>query len=276
MADNFVADSGSGGDTFGADDITGVKYPRCKIIIGADGTNDGDVSSANPMPSVLTAGTAEIGKLAAGTAEIGNVKNSGTFAVQSDTTLQAETTKVIGTVNVAAAQTIAVTNAGTFATQATLQAGTAEIGKLAAGTATIGKMGANSGVDIGDVDVTSIANGSLNGPAAPTIDSYTNIAINLTTGADQSLVAAPGASKQIWVYGVGFSCDTAATTVSFQDEDDTAISGVMSFAQYGGLNSAPAGNFAMPMWKVATNKALEVDITTGDVDGWLAYGIVSV
>ena len=209
MADNFVADSGSGGDTFGADDITGVKYPRCKIIIGADGTNDGDVSSANPMPSVLTAGTAEIGK-------------------------------------------------------------------LAAGTATIGKMGANSGVDIGDVDVTSIANGSLNGPAAPTIDSYTNIAINLTTGADQSLVAAPGASKQIWVYGVGFSCDTAATTVSFQDEDDTAISGVMSFAQYGGLNSAPAGNFAMPMWKVATNKALEVDITTGDVDGWLAYGIVSV
>jgi hypothetical protein len=40
----------------------------------------------------------------------------------------------------------AVTNAGTFATQATLQAGTASIGKLAA----------NSGVDIGDVDVLSL------------------------------------------------------------------------------------------------------------------------
>lgn len=65
-------------------------------------------------------------------------------------TLAAETTKVIGTVNVAAAQTIAVTNAGTFATQATLQAGTNAIGKLSA----------NSGVDIGDVDVTSIAAGA--------------------------------------------------------------------------------------------------------------------
>lgn len=37
-------------------------------------------------------------------------------------TLNAETTKVIGTVNVAAAQTIAVTNAGTFATQSALTA----------------------------------------------------------------------------------------------------------------------------------------------------------
>lgn len=46
--------------------------------------------------------------------------------------------------------TVAVTNAGTFATQATLQAGTNAIGKLAA----------NSGVDIGDIDVTSIVPGT--------------------------------------------------------------------------------------------------------------------
>ncbi len=43
------------------------------------------------------------------------VTNIGTFAVQA--TLTAETTKVIGTVNVAASQTIAVTNAGTFVIQ---------------------------------------------------------------------------------------------------------------------------------------------------------------
>jgi hypothetical protein len=43
-----------------------------------------------------------------------------------------------------------VTNSGTFATQATLQAGTAGIGKLTA----------NSGVDIGDVDVLSIIPGT--------------------------------------------------------------------------------------------------------------------
>lgn len=95
MADNFTADVGSGGDTFGADDIGGVKYPRSKIIIGADGTNDGDVSSANPLP-------------------------------------------VTGTITAVTS----LTNA------------------LPAGTNAIGKLAANSGVDIGDVDVTSVISGT--------------------------------------------------------------------------------------------------------------------
>jgi len=47
---------------------------------------------------------ADVVALGAGTAEIGNVKNSGAFAVQA--TLAAETTKVIGTVNIAASQTV--------------------------------------------------------------------------------------------------------------------------------------------------------------------------
>jgi hypothetical protein len=52
MADNFYYDPGTteGKETGGADDIAGVKYPRVKIIVGADGTNDGDVASGNPMP----------------------------------------------------------------------------------------------------------------------------------------------------------------------------------------------------------------------------------
>lgn len=50
MADNTTLASASGGDTIATDDIGGVKYPRSKIVIGADGTNDGDVSSANPLP----------------------------------------------------------------------------------------------------------------------------------------------------------------------------------------------------------------------------------
>ena len=50
MADNTVINTGSGGDTIATDDIGGTKYPRSKIVIGADGVNDGDVSSANPLP----------------------------------------------------------------------------------------------------------------------------------------------------------------------------------------------------------------------------------
>lgn len=60
MADNVVANPGSGGVSFAADDISSVFYPRTKITIGADGINGGDVSSSNPMPvaGTGTAGTA--------------------------------------------------------------------------------------------------------------------------------------------------------------------------------------------------------------------------
>jgi hypothetical protein len=50
MADNVTLDAGSGGDSIAADEISSVKYQRVKITLGADGTNDGDVSSANPIP----------------------------------------------------------------------------------------------------------------------------------------------------------------------------------------------------------------------------------
>ncbi len=50
MADNTTLNAGSGGDVIGADDISSVKYQRVKLIHGADGTNDGDVATTNPLP----------------------------------------------------------------------------------------------------------------------------------------------------------------------------------------------------------------------------------
>lgn len=124
--------------------------------------------------------------------------------------------------------------------------------------------------------VADINSSAIVGPSDPTIDSYTTISINLTTGANQVLVSS-AADKQIWVYGYAFTCgDADGQTVSLQDEDDTAITGVMEFSQYGGISVPPSGNFAMPVFKLATNKDLEIDITGGDLDGWLAYAIVSV
>jgi len=38
MADNFVANAGSGGSTFASDDVGGVQYPRLKRSYGRDGT----------------------------------------------------------------------------------------------------------------------------------------------------------------------------------------------------------------------------------------------
>jgi hypothetical protein len=52
MADNTQLNSGSGGDVIASDDIgPGVKYQRVKVTLGADGVNDGDVASGNPMPT---------------------------------------------------------------------------------------------------------------------------------------------------------------------------------------------------------------------------------
>ncbi len=148
---------------------------------------------------------------------------------------------------------------------------------LAAGTNGIGKLTANSGVDIGDVDVTSVPR-SIMGPAEPgtAVDSYEHVAINLTTGANQVLKAS-APSKQIWVYGYGLTCgDADGQTVSLQDEDDTALTGVMEFAQYGGISVPPSGNFSMPLFKLGTDKDLEIDITGGDVDGWIVLAVLSV
>ncbi len=58
MADNVELDAGAGGATVGADDITGVHYQRVKLIHGADGSNDGDVASANPLPVKATGAVA--------------------------------------------------------------------------------------------------------------------------------------------------------------------------------------------------------------------------
>lgn len=74
MAENVAITPGSG-DVVGADDILSVKYQRVKVIIGADGVNDGDVASGNPLPvtGTITAVTAISNALPAGTNNIGDV-----------------------------------------------------------------------------------------------------------------------------------------------------------------------------------------------------------
>jgi len=50
MSDNTTLNVGTGGDVYGSDDISSVKYQRVKLIHGVDGTNDGDVALTNPFP----------------------------------------------------------------------------------------------------------------------------------------------------------------------------------------------------------------------------------
>ena len=48
MADNLNVTEGSG-KTVAGDEIASVIYQRVKLVQGADGTNDGDVSVAAPL-----------------------------------------------------------------------------------------------------------------------------------------------------------------------------------------------------------------------------------
>lgn len=131
MSDNTTLDAGSGGDTIATDDISGVKFPRSKIVIGADGTNDGDVSSANPLPVTGTI-TANLGvtdnavldaiaAFLAGTLTVdlganNDVTVTGTvdLGATDNAVLDAIAASLAGTLTVGSH---AVTNAGTFAVQ---------------------------------------------------------------------------------------------------------------------------------------------------------------
>ena len=57
MDDDITLNSGSGGDTLAADEIGSRKFQRIKLITGADGTNNGDISLSNPFPVTLRAST---------------------------------------------------------------------------------------------------------------------------------------------------------------------------------------------------------------------------
>jgi hypothetical protein len=55
MSDNVNVTPGTG-DIIAADEIAGVKHQRVKVVIGADGVNDGDISASNPMPVNIVGG----------------------------------------------------------------------------------------------------------------------------------------------------------------------------------------------------------------------------
>jgi hypothetical protein len=121
MADNVSITAGTG-TTIAADDVgSGVLVQRVKTTWGPDGTaNDTDVASGKPMPVQLRNATGvdmsgtdgikiastQLGALGpaamAASVPVTIATNQGSYPVAA--TLSAETTKVIGTVNVTATQ----------------------------------------------------------------------------------------------------------------------------------------------------------------------------
>jgi hypothetical protein len=171
-------------------------------ILGQDGTNPQAIktdASGELQVDVLSMPTTAV----TGTFWQATQPVSGT--VTANATLAAETTKVIGTVNIAASQTVG----------------------LAAGTAGIGKLTANSGVDIGDVDVTSLpalaAGTNAIGKLIPPdydVTSHTAKAQKYYTNAGavtDGIIWSPAAGKR-WHITTLYINVSAAATVTLEDD----------------------------------------------------------
>jgi len=113
---------------------------------------------------------------------------------------------------------------------------------------------------------------SIAGPGSPSIDSFQSAVVNLAAStANQVMIAAPGANKQLWIYGLFMMADTAAGTVLLEDSGGTAITGTMAVSDEGGWVWPMSGNFSMPWIKVPTNLALRADTGACTVDGLVTY-----
>ena len=122
MADNVTLDVGSGGAVIATDDDGTAHHQYVKLEFGADNTQT-KVTSSVGLP-------------------VGDAGGSLTVDQPTGTNLHM------------------VVDSGTVTTVSTVTSVTAIANALPAGTNAIGKLAANSGVDIGDVDVTSLTPGT--------------------------------------------------------------------------------------------------------------------
>src|ERR1700675_1069414 len=136
MADNASLTLGDGSLVAAADDIGGVKYPRVKVNFGADGSTV-DVSSTDPLPVAVAApGATNIAKaedFSSANADVGVPAMAIQKATPADTAgtdgdyamlqMSAGRLWVDASGTTLTVGSHAVTNAGTFATQAA-QSGT--------------------------------------------------------------------------------------------------------------------------------------------------------
>lgn len=155
MADNVTLDPGAGGATLAADDIAGTHHQRVKVQHGADGSAT-DVSTASPMPVDIRSDNSGGVEVLQDTAADLNCTEASAAAIKTaveiiddwDESDRCKSNIIVGQAGIAA---------GTGVDGATVpRVSLATDVPLPAGTNGIGKLTANSGVDIGDVDVTSL------------------------------------------------------------------------------------------------------------------------
>ena len=105
---------------------------------------------------------------------------------------------------------------------------------------------------------------------------YVSIAVDLAKNGTRDIIAAPGANKQLWIYGfMGTTID--AGTVKLQDSTPTAKTGTVTLVAGGGYVLAISPNANAPWFKCATNTKFQAVLSAdADFDGVVVYAIIDV
>lgn len=227
----------------------------------------GQVASGAFASGSIASGAIASGAIAAGAAAAGAFADGSVF-VRSNA---AATFPVTATI--AAAQTIAVTNVGTFAVQATLAAETTKvIGTIRATgnvggvmDTTLGSTAPANALQVGGYDGTNMQALAVDTagvqkvrPAAPTTSLYTPTAITFSGSGANTIGPAASGSTTVRVYRM-FIVNTSTTTstnITIQDSTVTTFSGAFLLLPGGSLSLDGKGD---PLYISAAGKAIQLN-----------------
>jgi hypothetical protein len=249
MADNFTTlDAASATITGAADEIGGVKFPRIKLIVGADGTNDGDVCTANPMPV-----TGTVNATCSGTVAVTGMTTCNTGAVAGTVTANAGTNLNTSALALEAGGNLADIKTAVQVIDNCISGNEAQVDVVAALPA-----GTNN---IGDVDILSFAGGKT----------ILRAVISGATSGDNTIVAAD-ATKKIKVLSL-FLVAATAVTVRFESAaGGTALTGVMSIGATGGFVLPPPADPTNHWFETSANQLLNMELGGAvQVSGAITY-----
>ena len=233
--DTALTDTGQ----IAVDPVGTLEVPVSKILLGATTVDDGLVSSANPMP---VSGTVTANLSATDNAVLDAIQAAVEIIDNAIAGTEMQVDIVSGTVAISGTVTVgshAVTNAGTFAVQVDAA--------LPAGTNAIGKLAANSGVDIGDVDVTSLPTTVHSADYDTGAGTDTTLAFGIAVPASGGAAVVPGDA-------------TAGLKVDLGADNDVTVTGTVTANLAAGTNNI--GDVDVLSIAAGDNNIGNVDIVT--------------
>lgn len=295
MADNTTITEGVG-KVIASDEIAGVNYQRIKLIHGADGTNDGDVSSANPLPTAdatvnTTLGSpAQTGEAASATASLA-LEDGGNLAdVATDTgTIAEDTTSIDGKITacntgavvlaagtalvgkvgidqetananevVVKSGTTAVTNAGLTALNGVINSSKVDV-NIASGNPTTITATQSTGSNL-KVEASNAGTFATQNTDSVVGATFVVKTIDFTASATAQAVWTPAAGKKFVITDIIISTSAAGYLTLFDGTDNTTLR-VAKF--YLGANAGACKNYRKPYVSATADNVLKY--TTGSV-----------